>query len=77
MKYRTGPQQLRPCVVLLSEADSARVKRLIVREGSIARARDLLGIGDSTMAAARDCGRMLRDTRERLLEALAREEGRA
>ncbi len=68
----SNPQQLRPCVVVFSEADTARVKRLIVREGSIARARAHLGIGDMTMEAARDCGRMQRSTRDRLLDALDR-----
>ncbi len=68
----SNPQQLRGCIVLFSEAETARVKRLIVREGSIARAMTRLGVSAHTMHAARDCGRMQRSTKERILATLDR-----
>lgn len=73
-RHKTGPKQLRPCVVVVSEADTARVRRLIVRLGSIRVAKAALGLGDATFDAARDQGRMLRKTRDNLLEALDRVE---
>ncbi len=66
-----GPQQLLPNVVCLSDAESARVRRLVVRLGSVRAAAVALGIGDDTLECARECGRMQRKTRQRILDALA------
>ncbi len=69
-----SPQQLRVSTCLMTEADSLRIHRLIVKLGSIRAAMAALGCSISTFAASRDQGRMLRKTRDRLLEALARAE---
>ena len=69
-----GAQYLRSNVIALSEAESVRVRRFVARVGNLETARRRLGIGDQTMEAARDCGRMQRSTRARLLAALEREE---
>ena len=68
MNYR--PQQLRR--VAVSEADALRVRRFVVRLGTVDAAQRALGLGDTTMAAARCGGLMLATTRDRLLAALAR-----
>lgn len=70
----SNPQQMRPCVVNVTADDSVRVRMLIQRLGSIRAAKMALGISDQTFAAARDEGRMLRATYEKLLSALARAE---
>ena len=66
------PQQIRACHVMVSEADSLRVNRLIVKLGSIRAATSALGCCSATFAAARDQGRMMAKTRIVLLEALER-----
>ncbi len=73
-KHKTGPQQLRGDLVIVSEADSARIKRLIIRLGSIKAATAALRVGDATFQAARDQGRMMRATRTNLLAQLDRAE---
>lgn len=70
-----GPQQNRASIITLSEEETARVRRFVIACGAVGVAKKRLGIGDSTLEAARDFGRMQRTTRVRLLEALAREEG--
>lgn len=74
MKVRIGPQQNRASMCTMSEGDSKRIRKLIIRTGSIEKTRLRLGIGDSTMESARACGRMQMSTRDKVLEALAREE---
>jgi hypothetical protein len=69
-----NPQQLRRCVVVTDEALALRIRRLIVKFGSIRKATDALGVGDSTFENARDCGRMMEATRDRLLAALEKAE---
>jgi hypothetical protein len=73
----SNPKYLIRSVVALTEAESLRVRRFCVRIGNIERARLRLGIGHQTMDAARDCGRMQVKTRNRLLDALDREEAAA
>ena len=76
-KRRPGPQTLRSCIVLFTEEDSARVRRLIVRLGSIKAATAALGIVGYTFEAARDQGRVMAATRDRVLAALDRVEAKA
>lgn len=71
-----GPQQNRPSVVVLSEAETARVRRFVKSCTSRDEARRRLGVGGDVMDAAREFGRMQSATRMRLLEALAREEAK-
>lgn len=59
--------------IILDEAATKRVGRFVKRVG-IRRACDRLRIGEETLRAARDFGRMKSTTASRLLEALAREE---
>lgn len=66
-----APQQFRSMYVL-SEAETKRVNRLVIREGSLARAMVRLEISAHTLAAARDFGRMQRTTKERILATLDR-----
>jgi len=70
----TNPQQLRPSVVIFSAPDAARVRRLVARLGAN-KALLALGVGEATLEAARDQGRMLAKTRDRVLVALAKAEG--
>jgi hypothetical protein len=69
-----GPQTNRPCIVTFSESESARVRAFIRRVGSVSGARARLGIAESTLDAARDCGRVQRVTREKVLERLSEAE---
>ncbi len=73
-RHKTGPRQLRSCVVILSEAETSRVNRFIVSVGTLGGARRRLGVGEDSLDAARYFGRMESKTRERLLAALDREE---
>ncbi len=75
MKVYLGPQQNRIGIVAITPEEAARVQRFVVRAGTVERARMRLRIGESTMDAARGCGNMMRSTRDKLLEALDREEG--
>lgn len=77
MKPLTHPQQLRSCMVYISEENSRRVHRLIVRLGSIRAATAALGVGGATFAAAREQGRMMKATHDNLLAALDRAEAKA
>jgi hypothetical protein len=70
----SNPRYLSANLCILTEAETARVLRFIVRTGNINRARKRLGIGEQTLDAARDCGRMQVVTRARLIAALDREE---
>lgn len=76
-RKKTGPIYMRKCIVCVSAEDAARVRKLIVKLGSIRKAIDALGIGDSTFAAAREEGRMQKKTYDRLREALDRVEAAA
>ena len=77
MKVRIGPQQNRSDHCTFSEADGARLRRVIVKYGSIRRAREALGFGISTMDAARACGRTTKTTYARVMAAIANEETKA
>ncbi len=71
---RTGnPQQNRSSIVVVSRADSMRLDAFVVRVGRRA-ALKMLGVGECTIEAGRDQGRMLVATRDRLFAALARVE---
>ncbi len=74
---RMGPQQNRANHCTFSEADSARLRRVIIRHGSVNGARVAMGLGKSTMDAARACGRTTRPTYDRVMAAIAHEEARA
>ncbi len=74
MKRRIGPQQNRSCAVILSDAETARVQQFVVRCGKVVIAQRRLGLGRLVLDNARDYGRMQATTRDRVLEALAREE---
>ncbi len=66
----SNPQQLRPSNCVLSEAETARVTRLIARVGTLYETRRLLGLSAHTFDAARGFGRMQKKTRDRLLATL-------
>ncbi len=73
-RYKTGPRQLRSCVVVLSEEETARVRRFVVKVGLLGAARKRLGLGDFVFEAARGFGRMQSLSRLKVLAALDREE---
>ncbi len=68
----SSPQQLRPCVCVLSEAETVRVTRFIASVGTLCGARKALGLSAHTFDAARAFGRMQKTTRARLLDTLDR-----
>jgi hypothetical protein len=70
----SSPQQNRSCLCMFTADDAARVQALIPRLGGVKRTRTVLGVSTSTFDAVRERGRVMRTTRERLLEALSREE---
>lgn len=70
-----GPQQNRASVVILSDEETRRVRRFVARIGHVGNAARALGVGDTTLTAARGYGRMQVRTRAKLLDALTREEG--
>lgn len=72
----SNPQQLRKAVVVVSREDSLRLDRFVQRVG-LAKAANRLGMGLSTVVAGIDQGRMLAATRDRMFEALDREEAQA
>ncbi len=72
-----GAQLLRPCVGLFTAAESKRVRAFIASVGSIEGARMRLGVAACTMDAARDQGRVLLTTRDKVMAAIDREEGRS
>lgn len=69
----SNPTQLRKCAVVVSYEDSRRVDAFVQRVGFRAAVR-LLGVGESTLRAGMDQGRMLQATHGRLFAALEREE---
>jgi len=69
----SNPQYLRACMVILTEQETQRLRRFVVRVGHLGRATAMLGLSSCTFDAARGYGRMQRTTRERVLAALARE----
>ena len=69
----SNPQQLRPDIVVLSDAETLRVRKFVASCILVKEAKRRLGMADSVIAAARDFGRMQRSTRTRLLAALDRE----
>ena len=69
-----GAQHNRACMTVLTEEQTSRIKRFIARAGNLDAAKRILGVGSDTLDAARSFGRIQQATRERLLDALAREE---
>lgn len=70
-KHKSGPQQLRRSVVVLSREESRRVDAFVLRVG-LQPAAKALGVGPFLLkAACEDGGRMLGKTRDRLFAALA------
>ena len=66
----SSPNQLRKNVVVLTREQSTRVDQYVIRVGSKRIAQMRLGIGEITLDAARDQGRMQDVTRDRILAAL-------
>lgn len=75
-RKKMGPQQMRRCCVVVSREDALRLDRFIVKVGR-RHAPALLGVGDATLESARDQGRMLETTRDRLFAALTEQEAKA
>lgn len=70
------PRQFGNDTVMVDGALAARVRRFIVTVGTKKAAVSRLGMSDSTIDAAREGGRIQRVTRDRLIDALNREEAR-
>lgn len=70
------PKQYPPNLVVFTREESLRVERYIARVG-LGNAAKLLHVGEVTLDAARDQGRLQRKTHDRLFEALEREELKA
>ena len=70
----TNPRPFQARMVILTDAETARLNHFVIRVGHLGRATERLGISAHTFDAARGFGRMQSTTRERVLEALAREE---
>jgi hypothetical protein len=66
-------QQNRPNLCVFTREESIRVQRYISRVG-MRTAVERLRVGQITLEAARAMGRMQNKTRDRILEALAKEE---
>lgn len=74
---RRGPDHLRACVAFVSKEDARRLSDVYLALGR-RRCAKTLGMGEGTIDAAMQQGRLLKATHDRLLAALARyEEGRA
>ncbi len=71
-KHKTGAVHNRPCMVVLTESETARVVKYVAKCGGPVAALRELGIYKGTFDAARGYGRMMTTTRERVLEALSR-----
>lgn len=69
------PQHLRPCMVMLTDEETARFVAFAKSCRTLLVARQRLGLGDAVFDAARGYGRMQSRTRDRVLAALEREEG--
>ncbi len=72
-----APRVINPAIVHFTREESLRVDRYVVRVGGTRIAQRRLGVGEHTLDAAREEGRMQRKTRDRLLAALEFEEMRA
>lgn len=59
----------------LTDEEMSRLNLLIQKIGSIERTRRLLGIGESTIDAARLGGRLKPETRARIVQAIAEIDG--
>jgi len=68
----TPAPHLRPAVVYLTDEETRSVRQYVARIG-VKRAAKRLGTTLATLGAARWNGRLLRATRDRLLESIARE----
>jgi hypothetical protein len=64
---------MRPNNCVMSYADSRRVDRFVQRVG-VRQAALTLGVGEATLAAACEQGRMMKKTRDRILAAIERAE---
>ncbi len=71
-KQKTGATHNRACMVVLTDAETLRVRKFVARMGGPVAAMRELGVPQGTFDAARGYGRMMNTTRERVLEALAR-----
>lgn len=71
-----APRQLGNATLLVDAVTMTRVKVLIGRIGFV-EARTRLHVSDHTLEQARDGDRMKRETRDRIVEALTREEAKA
>ncbi len=59
----------------LTDEETSRLNSLIQKFGSIERVRRLLGVGESTIDAARLGGRLKPETRARVVQAIATIDG--
>ncbi len=73
-RKRVGPHHLRACIVYITEAESKRVKRIVLNHGWNGALKILAGVGKPTIQAAVEQGRMQRATRERLFAAVEKYE---
>ena len=72
-----SPQQLRPSVVIMSDAETRRLNQFVAKVGCLRIACERLGIGRMTFDAAREYGRMMGTTRTKILASLDRVEAEA
>jgi hypothetical protein len=72
----SNPRQFRSCCCVVSREDALRLDAYVMRVGGLKHAPRLLGMGESTVVAGMEEGRMLTKTRDRLFAALDREEAR-
>ena len=71
---RQGARYLNPGITVFTFEESRRVDRFIMTVPNLRVARARLGIGEHTLDAARDQGRMQAATKAKVLAALDREE---
>lgn len=71
-KKKTGAVHNRPCMLILTDGETLRVRKYLAKCGGRAAALREIGLSEGTFDAARGYGRMMSTTRERVLEALER-----
>lgn len=74
MTRRVGPQQMRSCVVYVTDEEARRVRRIVVRCGGKRLASVALGVGVHTVEAALELGKIQRTTHARLFDAVTKYE---
>ena len=64
-------------MTVLTPEDTKRVLRCVARAGNLDAAKRVLGVGSDVLDAARGFGRIQTRTRDRLLDALTKDEAAA